>query len=431
MLKEVFKQIILDFQEKEIPPSHPRDLSYKIIPGKALTLIGMRRTGKSTMLMQIVKKLLSQGTSIRNIVYVNFVDERIIHADSSQLASLLEAYYELFPEKRGQEVVHFFFDEIQDISGWEAFVERLMRTEKCQVCLSGSSAKLLSTEIATTMRGRSLSYEIFPFSFKELLRIKEINTQKLTSRNRSFIAKAFNEYLLRGGFPEVVEEEDEAIRIKILQEYYRSVLYRDLIERHDVSSPKMVSTIMHLLANQAGCLYTINKTTQKIRSMGYRTNKTEVAQVVDWMNDSYFFYPVSYYSESVAKQNTNPKKGYVIDTGMARALNLGLSQDKGPCLENLVFMELRRQNSKIFYLKDANGHEIDFVTEKENRVCLIQVTLSLADEQTRKREVAPLLSIMKEHHISQALILTLEEEDLIRVDKEKVQVLPVWKFLLE
>lgn len=431
MLKAIFKQIILDFQEKEIPISHTRDLAYKIIPGKALALIGMRRTGKSTLLMQMAEKLLAQKTSVQNLVYINFVDERILYANSAQFSVLLEAYYELFPEKRGQELVHFFFDEIQEITGWEAFVDRLMRTEKCQVYLSGSSAKLLSTEIATTMRGRSLSYEVFPFSFREFLRIRGIDFRKLTSRTQSFITKAFHEYLLKGGFPEVIDEEDESTRCKILQEYYRSVLYRDLIDRHDVSSPKMLSAIMHLLANQAGCLYTINKTTQKLRSMGHQANKMEVSQAVDWMNDAYFFYPVSYYSESVAKQNTNPKKGYVIDTGMARALNLGLSQDQGQCLENLVFMELRRKHSKIFYLKDSNGHEIDFVYEEKGKPRLVQVTVSLADEKTRKREMTPLLSVMKQYDMPEALILTMNEEELLQVERKKIRVLPVWKFLIE
>ena len=221
---DTIKSIILDFQELELETGTPRRLKVEGITGKAAILIGVRRGGKSTYLFQIMDRLLQEGVPRQNILYLNFFDDRLHGLQREGLGAIIEAYYSLYPEKKNTEKVYCFFDEIQTVEGWEPFVDRLMRTEKCEVWLTGSSARMLSKEIATQMRGRALSWELFPFSFREFLDHQGIDhAEPLSTKKRFTIQKAFDEYWETGGFPEVAGL-DRHLRIKVHQEYFRAVL---------------------------------------------------------------------------------------------------------------------------------------------------------------------------------------------------------------
>ncbi len=192
---ETLKAMILDFQESPLEASVPRRIALKAVPGKASVCIGVRRCGKSTYMFQIMQRLLDRGVRRQNILYLNFFDDRLHGLQQAGIGLVAEAYYALFPEKKGTEVVYCFFDEIQSYAGWEPFVDRLMRTEKCEVYLTGSSARMLSKEIATQMRGRALSWEMFPFSFREFLDYKGIDSAgAFSTRRRLLVQKAFGEY---------------------------------------------------------------------------------------------------------------------------------------------------------------------------------------------------------------------------------------------
>ena len=201
MLRKL-QEIILDGQNARYDAGFQRRLKMESVPGKATICIGVRRSGKTTLMFQEMQRLREQGVSPQNILYINFFDDRLRHLLHEGPGLVSEAYFALFPDRKERETVYFFFDEIQVVDGWEAFVDRLLRTEKCQVYISGSSAQMLSREIATEMRGRALTWELFPFSFKEFIEARGFDsTRPLTSRRRLFVQNAFEDFRKSGGFP--------------------------------------------------------------------------------------------------------------------------------------------------------------------------------------------------------------------------------------
>ncbi|MDO8737539.1 ATP-binding protein, partial [Candidatus Deferrimicrobium sp.] len=258
---EAIKSILLDFQESRMNTGVPRHVRIEPVPGKAAVCIGVRRCGKSTYLFQIMERLLNRGVPRENILYLNFFDDRLHNLRQDNLGLITEAYYSLYPEKKNTETVYCFFDEMQEVPGWESFVDRLMRTERCEVYLTGSSARMLSKEIATQMRGRALSWELFPFSFREFLAYKGTEcTGPMSTKKRLLVQKAFEEYWETGGFPEVAGL-DRRLRIRIHQEYFHAILFRDLVERHDVSHPKAMTDLAHRLVDNTASLYSVNNLT--------------------------------------------------------------------------------------------------------------------------------------------------------------------------
>ncbi|MCK5229155.1 MAG: ATP-binding protein [Desulfobulbaceae bacterium] len=431
MNKELLQQIILDFHAQKLETGVPRRLHYEVLPGKAFVCIGVRRCGKSTFLYQIMRQLEQNGTKRENILYLNFFDDRLWELKQEGPGQIVEAYFSLFPNKQGSEKIYCFFDEIQEVSNWEPFIDRLLRTENVEVYLSGSSAKMLAREISTQMRGRSLTWELFPFSFKEFLDAKKVDYQKLATKNKLFIEKGFSEYFRQGGFPEVLEVSDR-IRIMVLQEYYKTILHRDIIERFDVLHPKAVMEAGYRLISSAASLYSINRITDYLKSLGHKVSKTFVGDCLAWFEDAYFLFSVKIFSPSVTKQNVNPKKIYCIDHGMIQAVTPQITEDRGRLLENMVFIRLRRRTDEIYYYRTKNGREVDFAwLDEKRKPSLAQVTWSLRNEKTRKREITGLVTAMKELDIETATIVTLDEEEEISRDGKRIQVLPAWKFQLE
>jgi predicted AAA+ superfamily ATPase len=256
---ETLKAILLDFQEAPLETGAPRRLSVKAVPGKATVCIGVRRSGKSTYLFQIIRRLLDAGVPRQNILYLNFFDDRLHGLPQAGLGLVTEAYYSLYPQKKGAEKIYCFFDEIQAVAGWEAFVDRLLRTEQCEVYLTGSSAHMLSKEIATQMRGRALAWELFPFSFCEFLDFRKVESREaLSTKARLLVQKAFEEYWETGGFPEVAGL-DRQLRVKVHQEYFQAILFRDLVERYDIPHPKAVADLAHWLVDHAASAYSVNR----------------------------------------------------------------------------------------------------------------------------------------------------------------------------
>ena len=428
---ETLKSIILDFQEVELDTGVPRRLKIRAVSGKATVCIGVRRSGKSTYLFQVIKRLLDDGVSRENILYLNFFDDRLHDLRQVGLGVITNAYYSLYPEKKNTETVYCFFDEIQAVPGWEPFVDRLMRTEKCEVYITGSSARMLSKEIATQMRGRALSWELFPFSFREFLDYKQIDvTGHLSTKKRLLVQKAFGEYWETGGFPEVVGLERH-LRIKIHQEYFHAVLFRDLVERHDISHPKAVKDLAHRLIDNTASLYSINSLTGYLKSLGHKAPKYAVSEYLEWFEDACFLFTVRIFDASLARSKTNPKKIYCVDHAMVTSVASGILVNTGHLLENLVFNALRRVTPDIWYCKTKGGMEVDFLAQLQDRSrMLVQVCESMADPQTRKREIAALTGAMAEYGLKSGTVVTRNEEDQIKVDAGKIEVVPAWRFLL-
>ena len=427
---EAVKEIILDFQEEAFSTGIKRHLEYELVEGKVFVGIGVRRCGKSTLLYQIIEDLELKGIARENILYLNLFDDRLNEIRNNNLSLILEAYYSIYPEKKGEEKVYCFFDEIQEAENWEPFVDRILRTENCDVFLSGSSSKMLSKEISTQMRGRSLTWELFPFSFKEFLDYKKIEYKILTSKNRLLIKKTFNEYFLKGGFPEVRNVSDK-IRLMILQEYYKTILNRDIINRFDAMHPQAVIQAGHRLISSISSLYSINRVTEYLKSLGHKVSKYFVSDCITWFEDAYFLFSVPIFSSSVSKQNANAKKIYCIDHAMAACVSPKITANKGHQLENIVFLHLRRYSDEIYYYRTAGRHEVDFVwIDDEDQKHLVQVSLSMEDPKTRNREISSLLKAMEELNLAHGKIITLDEEEIIKEESRTVEIIPAWKYLL-
>jgi len=449
---ETIKSIILDFQELSLETGVPRRLRIEVVPGKATVCIGVRRSGKSTYLYQVIQRLLDDGVPRENILYLNFFDDRLHNLKQEGPGLITEAYYSLYPEKKNTETVYCFFDEIQEVKGWEPFVDRLMRTEQCEVYITGSSAQMLSREIATQMRGRALSWEMFPFSFREYLDYKEIeSTGFLSTKKRFLVQKTFEEYWETGGFPEVAGL-DRYLRIKIHQEYFHAVLFRDLVERHDISHPKALTDLAHRLVDNVASLYSVNSLTGYLKSLGHKAPKSAVSDYLEWFEDAYFLFTVRIFDASLARSKTNPKKIYCIDHALVTSVSSGILVNSGHLLENLVFTALRRVSPEIYYCKTKRGLEVDFIAHlpaapacawphadrlpaaqagmRNRSRLLVQVCESMAEPQTRKREVTALGETMVELGLKTGTIVTRNEEEEIKVDGGKIEVVPVWRFLL-
>lgn len=430
------KTIILDFQNSQLDTGIDRLIPIEAIPGKATVLIGVRRSGKSTYLFQIVKKLLKRGVPKENILYINFFDDRFSDLKNNSLDVILEAYYSLYPDKKYSETVYYFFDEIQVIPNWESFVDRLLRTEKCEIYLTGSSAQMLSKEIATQMRGRALSWEIFPFSFREFLNCRKINLQSpapnigISTKDRLLIQNAFEEYWQMGGFPETVSL-NEGLKIKVHQEYFHTILFRDLVERHNISHPKAILDLGHWLMDNIASLYSVNRLTNYLKSLGHNAPKYAVSDYLRWFEDAYFLFSLQIYDPSVNRRNANPKKIYCVDHAFVNSVSSGILVNSGHILENLVFVALRFKNDCIFYYRTKTGKEVDFIALNRGQPkILVQVSEKMVDPRTKKREIAALGEAMTELKLEYGTIVTYNEEERLIVDAGIIDIVPAWKFLL-
>lgn len=441
---ETLQQLILDGQAASPRPSVPRRVGISAVPGKATVCIGVRRSGKSTVLEQIGAWLRDNGASPEDFLALNFFDDRLHGLAQTGLAPVIEAYFGLYPEKQGKETVYCFFDEIQAIPNWEPFIDRLMRTEKCAVYLTGSSARMLSKEIATQMRGRAISWEVFPFSFREFLDSRGIGSKfPLSTRSSRTIASAFEEFWQTGGFPEVVaqpvtgdgggfEALSPQLRVKTHQEYLEAILFRDLVERHDISHPKALRDLAHRLLDNAGSLYTVSSLNNHLKSLGHKTYRELLNDYLAWFEDAYFLFTVPSFDGSRTKRDTRPKKIYCVDHALVRSVSPRILVNSGHMLENLVFTALRRLTPEIYYYNTRSGGEVDFLsimTDGGRR--LVQVCESLADEKTRTREVRALSQAMEELGLDEGVIVTRGKEPLPADVSEGIRIVPVWKFLLE
>ncbi len=425
---EAIQKIILDAQENLDFDGVARNFGDEHVPQKASVYIGVRRSGKSTYMQQIISEKIAAGARKEQFVRINFIDDRLhrFRTQEWELGCIQDAFASMYPNH--QDTTYYFLDEIQDIPEWEYFVDRLLRTKNTEVYITGSSAKLLSTEIATQMRGRSLSWEVFPFSFEEFLLREQIEYAFPTSsRNAARIQAAFEQFWEFGGFPEVHQVSD-ALRVRIHQEYLRNVLYRDIVDRHNITHPNALLALVYRLLENVGTLHSINKLTAFLDDQGYKTHKTIVADYLSWLQDAYFIYSVTIFDASAARRNRTPKKIYAIDHALVRSVTPSILINSGHLFENYVFLALRRHTADIYYYKSKTGREVDFAVQDANRgLHCIQVSESIARLETREREVRSLLSALEEADLDAGYIITRKEEETIIQDNKKIQVLPAYK----
>ncbi len=427
------QDVLLETQRQTLFTGVQRRLAYRRMPGKAFVCIGARRCGKSTLLHQIIAGLLKGGASAEDILYVNLFDDRLDEVRHGNLKLLTEAYFGLYPEKQGRGGVHCFLDEIQMAQNWELFADRIMRAEKMSVYLTGSSAGMLAREVGTAMRGRALAWELFPFSFAEFLDARGVAVDLRGQQARLRVRKAFDDYWARGGFPEVLDA-DAPLRVMIHQEYFKTMVFRDVVERHDALHPRAVRDMAYRLLNAAASMYTINALTGYLKSLGHRASKTFVGEVLDWLEDAYALFTVRLFDASLSRQHANPKKIYAIDHALVRSTSTGVLVNSGHLLENLVFVDGRRRGRELHYYRTGTGREVDFVwREPAGALRFVQVSERAPEgSRTLDRETAALREALREHPNSRACLVTRDDdEQLLEFPEGSIAILPAWQYLLE
>lgn len=429
-METLLEDIIADFHARALPELTPREAVLPALQGKIDAVIGMRRSGKTWFLYQRMHALLAEGVPRNRLLYINFDDERLLPMRRKDLAAIPETYYRLYPDNRTQ-TCYFFFDEIQNVEGWESFLRRLLDNEAVQLAVTGSSARLLSREIATSLRGRALATEIFPFSFREMLRHEGCvpDSTPPGARMRSLLANRFDQYLLQGGFPEVQGVEAQ-YRRAILQEYVDVVILRDVVERHGVGNVVALRYLIRHLLGAPATLFSINRFHNDLKSQGVAVGKNSLHEYLDHLSEAYLVELVPIHSRSLRQQQVNPRKVYAIDTGLVLAFRHQAQIDRGRLLENLVFNALRRTGGQIRYYRSEDGHEVDFhVTLPDGSVQLIQVCDSMRAPDTRQRELRALTGALAECGESTGLVITREESERITEGGLTIDVVPAWRWL--
>lgn len=417
--RSVFQQLIMDFIERPLEGVLERDLVLPVDIQKIVSLLGPRRAGKTHLLFALARQLRSQ-VSKEQIVYVNFEDDRLFPLVINELDELIQGYYELFPQHK-QSTVYFLLDEVQVVEHWETFVRRVFDQENCRIYLTGSSSKLLSRELATALRGRTLPFEVFPLSFREFARFQGVDASPISSQGKAVFTHAFNQYFQQGGFPELIQLP-LAYHSRTIHEYIDLMVYRDLIERFHLRNPALIKYLLkYLLTNLANPL-SFQKVYRDLQSQGHSLAKNTVYEYFSYLEEAFILFQVPRWSQSVRQQAINPVKIYGIDLAFKRQMTHG--EDEGRLLENLVFLHLRQHTTEIHYW--LGQQEIDFFAEGH----LFNVCLSLEEPGTRQREIQGLLEGMRELGLSQATLLTRYQHDFIEAEGKRIIVRPVWEWLL-
>ena len=412
--RPIVRQLLADALAASVPAHTRRDVYVPGIKGKALAVVGMRRSGKTTFLWQCLADRLAAGVPREALVYVNFEDERLIGMPALELQWVVEEYFSLYPEHRGARPVTFFFDEIQLVSGWETFVRRLLDTERVEIFLSGSSARLLSREVATSMRGRGLEALVHPFSFREHLRHRGSEPgrpwSRLTKASRSTVIKHFRDYLVTGGFPEA-QGATTRDRGLLLRSFVDVALLRDVIDRHNVSNPAALRWMQrHLLANPAGS-FSVQKFFDALRSQGLPVGKDTLHAYLGHLEDAFLVRTLWLHTASERQRMVNPRKVYPVDPGLIPLYDPAGRANLGHALETVVLLELERRGCQVGYVRTADGFEVDFhVRTPEGETLLIQACSHAADAGTVEREIRALAGAAAEHPHAVPVLLTFDVE---------------------
>lgn len=414
-MKDTIKSIIKDFHKRELPEFISRGINIPVNSGKVVCVIGPRRAGKTYLMY----KVISEIKDVTNVIYLNFEDERL-DIKAKDLNLIIDAYFELYPDKKESEIF-FFFDELQEIEGWERFVRRIYDTISRNIFITGSSSKLLSKEIATSLRGRTIVYEVFPLSFKEYLTFKGVEEEIHSTKGKAKVISVFNSYVERGGFPETINMERE-LYDKTLAAYFEVMIYRDIAERHKISNVLPLKLFIKRLISNISKEFTIHKIFNSFKSEGLKISKDTFYKFLGYCEEAYILLPISNFSESFSKQTI--KKSYSIDTGLSRMVSFALSKDIGRLFENVILLELKRKGNDVFFFNEKG--ECDFIVKDKGKITqAIQVCYEL-NENNREREIAGLKNAMKRFGLKKGMIITQSQEKTI----EGINIVPAYKWLL-
>jgi predicted AAA+ superfamily ATPase len=414
MKREIRKTLIQKLNDAlvaDIPSLTRREIRLPVVPGKAIAVIGMRRSGKTCFLSQCMADLLAEGIPRESLLMFNFEDDRLAGMDATDLSFLLESYYQRHPELRDKARVTLFLDEIQLVPGWETFARRILDSEKVRLFVSGSSASMLSREVHTSMRGRSMEVVVFPFSFREALAhrglLPDKPWQSLPKAQRSMIEKAFFTYLEEGGFPDA-QNLDIRDRRPLLQGYVDVAVLRDIIERHGISNPVALRWLQRHLLGNAAAPFSIQKFHNALKSQGLPVSKDSLHAFLAYFEDAFLIRTTSIYTPSERQRMVNPRKAYPIDPGLISVYEPAGRDNLGHALETAVLIELLRRGCEVRYFRTVAGNEVDFhAVDAMGKTWLIQSCADASDPGTFEREVRSLVEAKSQYPEAEALLLLL------------------------
>jgi len=431
--KAKLKYVFVEWQERELPEFHMRHKTLRLDSPHVADILGVRRCGKTYFMYQLISSLIESGTPRTNILYINLDDDRLLPLNGDELRLLVDTYREFY-EVSPKHKLYLFLDEIQNIPDWEKWIKSTYDRERhIKIVISGSNASLLSSDLSTLLTGRHLTSRMFPFSFAEFLEAHEV---KLDLKNLPYskknieIKKRFNEYLEKGGFPEVIFYPSIK-HMELLQSYFEDIIHKDIISRHNLRSAQTLKQLSIFCISNIAKTYTFNSL-KKIFS-NYVTLSTDVIiNYLSYLEDAFLLFSVKHYDYSLKKQINKPRKLYCIDAGMVNAVSFRFSNNIGQLYENLVFLQLLRSNREIYYWQDDKCLEVDFVIKEGLKASrLIQVCSDISDADTRAREINGLVSGLKYFNIPEGIVIT---SDLFAEEKiygKKIRYVPLWYWLIE
>lgn len=434
METEKIKQYLLDFQGKKFKDIIKRDTNIKTSK-KIHSLIGARRVGKTYLLFNKINELQEQGVNKKQIIYINFESPILNDITSKEIREILEIQFLLFPDIVGKKL-YLFIDEPQVIENWEIAIRDLHDNFDSYIFITGSSSKLLSKEISTSLRGRSMAMVVFSLSFREFLKFKkfEFNIKKLNTEMKARLKNYLDEYMFFGGYPEVVLESDKEEKLKILQSYFDLTIYKDLIERYKIKNTKIIKWMINYFLSSVTKEISLNKIFLNLKSKGVKVSKNTLYEYFSILEDSFFISLLRKFDYSIKREEISTPKIYLNDIGF---LNLFSEGDRGKRMENIVCNQLLRQKENnplrdIFYWKSSEKKEVDFIVKERSKIIsAIQVCYSLRDISTYDREVNSLLSCIDFFKLKKGIIITNDIEKEKTIKGKKIKFIPLWKWLLE
>ena len=429
--KDIFKTLIAQ-KQSEMPFSViDRDVSLPIDGKEIITIPGVRRCGKSTLMEIAINRLLANGVRKENILWIGFDDERIKYMTAEELDLVLQAYREMYPVTELKDV-WMFFDELPLVKDWEYFVLRLFKGSCKHIFICGSNASTLSVEMKSALRGWPREVEVWPLSFREYLRFKGVDADSHLEQDKARVQVAFNEYNRLGGMPEPTLMPVLSEKYRKLQDYFDVMLLRDLVEHWQISKPQTVRYFLKRVMTTIANRLSVNAIYREIKASGRKVTKDDLYDWLAWAQSIYLVRKLDVYSRSVKSEISIPGKYYVIDNGLRAAVIPLQSDDDGKQLENTVYLELIRRkghNAELSYFSGSG--ECDFVVSEGDEVKrLIQVTWEMSDAETRKREFSGLLEAAKATGCRDLTIITRDEEGEEIRDGLNVKIVPVCRFLL-
>ena len=430
--KDIFKTLIAQ-KQSEMPFSViDRDVSLPIDGKEIITIPGIRRCGKSTLMEIAINRLLANGVRKENILWIGFDDERIKYMTAEELDLVLQAYREMYPATELKDV-WMFFDELPLVKDWEYFVLRLFKGSCKHIFICGSNASTLSVEMKSALRGWPREVEVWPLSFREYLRFKGVDADSHLEQDKARVQVAFNEYNRLGGMPEPTLMPVLSEKYRKLQDYFDVMLVRELVEHWQISKPQTVRYFLKRVMTTIASRLSVNAIYREIKASGRKVTKDDLYDWLAWAQSIYLVRKLDVYSRSVKSEISIPGKYYVIDNGLRSAVIPLQSDDDGKQLENTVYLELIRRkghNAELSYFSGSG--ECDFVVPEGDEVKrLIQVTWDMSDSETRTREFSGILEAAKATGCRDLTIVTRDEEGEEIRDGLNVKIVPVCRFLLD